>query len=285
MKILLRPNFHRPHTYQGTKDVLDKLRSLGLTPLLTCEDAEQLEDTSHCRTGELETLLEQCDFLMPIGGDGTVLSEVNHAVSAGKPLIGINAGRVGFLTQLELGELESLELLAKGEYTLSQRMLIEVIIEKTDQINIYHGLNDIVLRRPGDDSSILDLSVKRKNKLILRQRADGMIFSTPTGSTAYSLSAGGPVVDPEMEAIILTAICPHSAFSRSIVLDSNGTYQALEDHNHDKWGFSVTVDGYWLGNVEKGEQVSIRKSPSSIHLVDLGIRDFYKNLNDKLVTI
>ena len=286
MKILLRPNFERPLAPDATRKVIDRLKELDTKPLITHEDAEQLgEHATYCKKGNLDELLADCDVLMPVGGDGTVLKEKGNALKADRPVIGINAGRIGFLTELELGELEHLDKLVNGEYTISKRMLLEAYIDNSTKSDIYIALNDIVLRRYWENSSILDISVHQNSNLILRQRADGMMFSTPTGSTGYCLSAGGPVVAPEMEAILLTPICAHSTFKCSMVLDSNFVYNAKEDHDHDKWGFSVDVDGRKIADIKKGEQVIVRKSDKQIKLINLGIRDFFRNFNEKLVSI
>lgn len=284
MKVFLRPNFQRLGATEGTLQVAEELKKLDIVPLLEVDDWLSLGSPSGFETGPLQEMLTNCDMLLAVGGDGTVLHEAGLAMEADKPIFGVNAGRIGFLTQLELSELSHLEQLVKGEYVLSRRMLLEALIERNGEEYAYPALNDIVLRRE-DTNHILDVSVFHRQGLILRQRADGLIFATPTGSTAYSLAAGGPVVSPDMEAVLLTPICPHNTFRCSLVLPADQLYEAREDHRHEKSGFTVSVDGNIICESGECNRVRVRKSGKSLLMVDLGLRDFYRNLNDKLITI
>lgn len=286
MKVLLRPNFQRQQALEGAGEVIHTLLSLGLVPMIAEEDAKRIQVKEGCVVGDYNTLLAECDLIMPIGGDGTVLHESLTALDADKMVLGINAGRLGFLSQLELSELAHLARLRDGNFDISKRMLIEVEIRNQSGSKVYSALNDIVINRK-ETNQILDISVfdTGGDRLILRQRADGIIFATPTGSTAYSMSAGGPIVSPEMEAILLTSIAPHTAFCRGLVLPTSVEYYIREDHENEQTGFVISTDGQLQHVVEAGEEICIivRKSQQTIRFVDLGLRDFYKNLNEKLV--
>ena len=279
--VLIRPNLMRRNTSQVLSQIIQKLREIEITPMISSSDSHALDESACCVVDDDSSLLEACDIIMTIGGDGTVLRAVHDAIKTDKPLIGVNAGRVGFLTQLESSELELLERLARDDYTVSGRMLLEAEFETKQGIITAVALNDIVMRRE-DTNHILSMNVHQGEQLVLTQRADGIIFATPTGSTAYSLSAGGPVVFPDMDACLLTPICSQGTFRCSLVLPPDRTYTVTETGMYELKGFAVSADGCFLGVCNK---VEIRRSQKQIKLIDLGYRSFYQNLNDKLVRI
>ena len=281
ISVLIRPNLMRRNTTQVLLQIIKKLRDFNIVPMLSSEDAQCLEECVDCVIADDAKLLADCNIIMTVGGDGTVLRAVRDAVNTDKPLIGVNAGNVGFLTQIESSELELLERLAKSEYTVSGRMLLETEFQTDKGTTTAIALNDIVMRRE-DVNHTLSMSVHQGERLVLRQRADGIIFATPTGSTAYSLSAGGPVVFPDMNVCLLTPICSHGTFRCSLVLPPDETYTVTETGVHEKTGFAVSADGYFLGVCNK---VEIRRSQKQVKLIDLGCRSFYQNMNDKLVHI
>jgi Predicted sugar kinase len=279
MKILLYPNFSRGNVKSGALATLEKLCQLGLQPMLADFNRENLA-SPRCIYAPLEQALQECDLILSIGGDGSVLYAAQDAVRAGKPLMGINRGRVGFLTQLEMSELDYLSLLAKGEYRLSPRMMLEVEYELDGQLCKKIALNEVVVRRK-DPFRMLNFRVWHgENQMLLHQRADGAIFATPTGSTAYSLAAGGPVLSPEMTAVILGAICPHASFPYTLVRPCEVTYH-IEDL--DAVGFLVIADGQQTVALQPGQEARIRRYERPLQLVDLGVRDFYDNLEEKLI--
>ena len=281
VSVLLRPNIARPNTVQVTLKLIKKLSELGMTPMLSDSAAKNFDGPKGCVIDNYDALLEACDIIMTVGGDGTVLRAVRDAVATNKPLIGVNAGNVGFLTQLESSELEHLQILASGGYTISSRMLLEARFETANGETTAIALNDIVMRRE-DINRTLSMSVHQGERLVLRQRADGVIFATPTGSTAYSLSAGGPVVFPDMNACLLTPICSHGTFRCSLVLPPDETYTVTETGIYEQNGFAVSADGRFLG---VGKMVEVRRSQKQLRLIDLGHRGFYQKLNDKLVQV
>lgn len=281
MNILLYPNLEKTNGLNCTRQVVQTLCSLGAVPMLD----EGLRDTVQqpgCCWGRFAELLPRCDVLVPVGGDGTIMRAARHAVTADKPILAVNAGRVGFLTQVEIDELSNLQYLVKGEYSIVQRMMLEAILVQGGKPRRFSGLNDIVVSR-ADADKIVDIHVHEEGRQIVRHRADGLIFSTPTGSTAYSLSAGGPVVDPRMAAVLLTPVCPHSTFHRSMVLPADGCEYAVTDVSaHNPKGLAVTVDGRRVGRIHSGQTLVVRKSPAMVQFVDLGLRSFYESVNEKL---
>jgi NAD+ kinase len=277
MKILLKPNLERRNTADVLREIVTRLVGFGAVPMLAEPDLAALGDAPGCVAGDGEALLADCDVLMSVGGDGTMLAEAVDAIRADKPIIGINSGHVGFMAQLEPSELDELERLVNGRYKIRNRMLIDAIVESDGKRQSFTALNDVVMRCE-DANRILTFNVHKYKKLVLNQRADGIIFATPTGSTAYSLSAGGPVVSPNLPALLLTPICPHGTFRCSLVLTPTGTYTVTEA-GEDKPGFMVSVDGRHHGCYHK---VEIMRSQREIKFIDLEYRDFYRNLSEKL---
>jgi NAD+ kinase len=235
------------------------------------------------RKGEpLELLAEHdfaaCDIVIPIGGDGTVMRTAREAARHGKPVLGVNAGKLGFLTQLEADEIEELEKLFTGGYKLYKRMMLDALLGETGE---YTALNDIVAGH-SDAGRLVEFEVFKDEIPIARQRADGVIFSTPTGSTAYSMSAGGPVVSPELSLIVMTAICPHSRLGNSLVLSPEGVYTVREINKEHGEGMNVTIDGHNIGKLRPGETLIVKRSETFVQFIDLGLREFFGNLNQKL---
>lgn len=281
MKILLYPNVEKPNVHASTQKTVEKLLKMHLQPMLDDRFRSLVGEWDGCLYGKFSELLGLCDVLMPIGGDGTIMRSARHAAHAGKPILAVNAGRLGFLSQIEPHELGSLRLLIEGKYSIVQRMMLEAVLVQGGKPRRFTALNDVVISR-SDADKIVDIHVHQGEKLIARHRADGLIFSTATGSTAYSLSAGGPIVDPELHLILLTAVCPHSTFNRSMVLPSHCEYTVSEKSAFNPKGLTISVDGRRIGKIHNEETVLVRKSGVSASFIDLGLRSFYTCVNEKL---
>ena len=282
MKLFLRPNLKKEESAQCTRVVVEELLRLGLVPMVENRIGQHL-GLQNCVTGELPDLMEQCEVLVPIGGDGTLMRCAADAVRADKPILGINAGRIGFLTQLETCEISQLGRLKDGQYRMTERMMLEgVVVDETGaEKQRFIALNDIVATR-GEMNSVADVEVFQGERLITRQRGDGMIFATPTGSTAYSLSAGGPVVDPELEVVLLTAICPHATFRCTMTLPGWHTYTLREAVVNRSQDLMIAADGRRVITIAAKECLMVRKHGKKAKLIDLGLHDFYESLNEKL---
>ena len=180
-----------------------------------------------------DEIIEICDIIIAVGGDGTVTKYASDAALHSKPILGINAGHLGFLSGLEKTEISRLTAVLKGEYKLRNRMMLyaEVFNEKGERIYAEYCVNDAVVGR-AHSSRMVDISIELDSKPFSNHRADGVIFSTPTGSTAYSMSAGGPVVDPHIECILVTPVCSHSLNARSVVCSSESSL--IIKNNSDK---------------------------------------------------
>jgi NAD+ kinase len=216
--------------------------------------------------------ITDCDVMITIGGDGTILRAGGAAAKHSKPLLGINMGRLGFMATLEPNELDKLERLKSGKYIISRRMLLSVVIDGKPHIVV----NDVVLHREAT-SRLSEIAVCRNDTEVLKVRADGMIVATPTGSTAYSLSAGGPIIEPELECFLVTAICPHCLFCRPMVFTADSPITIT---THD---VSVSIDGCEVAKRSSVREITVTKSNCLLDLIDLDDNSFYNSIHNKLM--
>lgn len=223
-----------------------------------------------------DELYKSADIVIVIGGDGTIIRYAKRAALDDKPVLGINAGRVGFLANVEQNELHLLSKLKNGGYKIEPRMMLNVkICENGKTVGEYNALNDAVITS-GFISRIVDIWAYVSGDAI-NYRADGLIISTPTGSTAYSMSAGGPIIDPGTENICITPICSHSLSAKPILLSAN-TVIKLKAYSKKRTEIFLTVDGRKVANIKPYSDIFITKSDKSAKLVRLNERSFYKTL-------
>lgn len=224
MTAALYVNLTRKNAYKVALDVIDELEKLEIKILMPEEFRSDFSFSCISFVSSSD-FIRHSDFLISIGGDGTIIHSAHRAAAFDKPILGINAGRLGFLAGLEKEELYLLKSLKENNYTVDSRMMLSVKhFENEKLIKEYVCLNDVVVAR-GNSLRLCDVGVKSEGRLIFDYQADGLIIATPTGSTAYSLSAGGPVVDTSIESMILTPICNHSLFSRSMIFKPDCTLQ------------------------------------------------------------
>ena len=228
---------------------------------------------------EFETV-ENADIAISIGGDGTIIHTAKDAAVLGKPVLGVNCGRLGFVAGLEPSELESVSRLLSGDYTVDERMMLEISVIKQNETHCAYALNDVTVTN-GAVSRMIDLDVLLNGEFITSYRADGLILATPTGSTAYSLSAGGPVIEPHMKCILLTPICPHSLFSRSVLFSDDSEVTILKGKESRENPY-VTIDGRMSEPICSGDRIVVRKAAISARFIRLNSKNFYTILNDKL---
>ncbi len=229
---------------------------------------------------KIDEMFKNCDIAVTVGGDGTIIHAAKYAANAEKPLIGVNVGRLGFAADVEPDEIDSLGRLVSGDYTTQERILLDVEVIKNNESRHYLAVNDAVIAR-GQLSKIIDLHLSLDGEEISKYRADGLLFSTPTGSTAYSLSAGGPILSPQMECILLTPVCPHSLFSRSVLFDGKSEL-SVSVKIPSECCCVLTVDGEENVDILADDRVIIKKSDLKLQLISLHNRNFYKLLNEKL---
>jgi NAD+ kinase len=215
------------------------------------------------------------DVVVAVGGDGTMLEAVRVALEADLPVLGINAGHVGFLTRVEPGRLEpALDALAAGQWAESRRMTLQARVPgRPDAV----GLNDVVVEK-AVSQHVVKISVVVGDKRLVSYRADGVVVATPTGSTAYTFSAGGPLVDPELEALVVTAVAPHNLFARPIVFRPEVALRLTVDDDRPA---RVNVDGRTLAILAPGEQVEVERGERAARFVELWPRHFAVSVREK----
>lgn len=272
MKIALIINSSKQNALPIAKDAIEVLSNSGAEVLLTKEHKELAPSAS---TVEEDQLYGIADILVVIGGDGTIIHSAKKAAEYKKPVLGINAGRLGYLAGLEGNELSKLSNLITGDYTVKKRMLLSVTVGDKE----YCALNDAVISK-GPLSRMIDMSVTLSGEQI-SYRADGLIAATPTGSTAYSLSAGGPVVDPELESIILTPICPQSLYARPILVHPEESIEIIARPPEDT-GAYLTVDGEEVCPISADSVVKIKRHEHrAVGIIKLQKGVFLNALADK----
>lgn len=219
------------------------------------------------------------DVILVIGGDGTLLSVAKTAVQLNVPVVGINSGRLGFLSEIEQDEIEDgINKILEGDYVIEERMLLCTSLDDRETI----ALNDVVVTRANATLKILDLDVYIDDEYVDDFKADGIIIATPTGSTAYSLSAGGPIVDPSLDSMIITPICPHKMYSRTIIVppEKNVKVKCKTSIDNDA---VVAADSELLGKLLCNESVTIGVAQQKFKLIRLKGYKFFGVLHNKLM--
>ena len=274
------PNLTKKDAQFHTERIIDQLHRFGTAVSMDqrYQEAFPARGVQFCE--DFYQGLDACDVVVAVGGDGTIIHAAKHAAMAGKPVLGINVGRLGFVAGLEVDELEKLEQLVSGRYAVENRILLQVDSVLGGLHQTYYALNDAVIAR-GSLSRILDFKVLFNSSNMCDYRADGLIFSTPTGSTAYSLSAGGPVIDPSMECILLTPICPHSLLARTVVFGGDAVLEIHAVRDADSEIF-LTVDGERAVPVPDCCSIYIKRSGYRAQIIKLKQNNFYEVLNQKL---
>lgn len=278
MKAAVFPNFQKQNALECAREVCDILHKNGIEVWIDQGYKNEFYDKYMVKFGFFDGFVKESDFAIAIGGDGTILKCAGHIVECHTKLLGINTGRLGFMSALESDQLEYLKRLRTGEYSVTERMMLECEISGGKKICT--ALNDITIS--GMYSGICDFSIYDEKGEIGKYRADGAVFSTPTGSTAYSLSAGGPIIDPDMECIEMTLICPHSLFARPMIFPS-GKKIRFQTSDKNRQSIFVSVDGNEPVAVENGDIVEIRRSEDKINLISMNDNSFYNSLNRKIM--
>lgn len=276
MKISLIVNKDKARAGEVAESAVRVLSPLG-AELLSCADCP-VDGTTVMETAE--DIIRACDIVVTVGGDGTIIHNAKFAAAYNKPLLGINLGRVGFVANIEPEELKELEKLVTGSYRIQRRMLLDITVENGGEEQRFTALNEAVLHRDMM-ANIAEMSVELDGERIISYRADGMMFTTPTGSTAYSFSAGGPVIEPDMRCILLTPVCPQALASRQVVFGENAVLSARVQPV-SAFRCIMTVDGEYHIPISSDDTVTVRRSPKELQLIILKEKNFYKLLNEKL---
>ena len=280
--VILTPNPYRDKNFQTVRNAMQILKDAGIQPkvCLPFEVDRTYDLPRDLRFSKLERELPNADLVICFGGDGTILHMAKAATRKGIPILGVNIGTMGFMAELESTELDKLALLSGDNYTLDSRMMLDVTVQRDRDI-IFHDicLNDVVITK-GSVARIVHLSVECDGVQAMECGGDGIIVSTPTGSTAYNLSAGGPIVEPEAKNIIITPICAHDVTSKSIVASDKRVIRVQMVHNARRNAF-LSVDGGKSLRLNMGDVATIKKSHLETKLIRLKDRSFFDVVNAK----
>jgi NAD+ kinase len=264
--------------------ILDWLDERGLEPVLETDTAGLATGAAGRATCRKDDLPRRVDLVLVLGGDGTLLGMASRIAVAGAaiPILGVNFGSLGFLTEVTLPELyRSLESAVAGTAEIDRRMMLRARVLRADRAAVERiVLNDVVVTR-GALSRIIDLSVSVESQFVARFKADGLIVATPTGSTAYNLAAGGPIIEPAVDAMVLTPIAPHTLTNRPIVIpgDSEVRIQPLVD-DYDE--IVATFDGQFGYPLQADDVVAVRRAEQPMLLVRASTRSYFEILRQKL---
>lgn len=281
-KVILTPNPYRDKDFQTVRQAMAVLEEVGIESkiCLPFEVDKTFALPKDLRFSRLDREIQNADAVICFGGDGTILYMAKHATRAGIPILGINIGTMGFMAELESTEMEALKRLANDDYRVENRMMLDVSLYRGRDI-IYHdiGLNDVVISK-GAIARIVHLSVECDGVQAMECSGDGIIVATPTGSTAYSLSAGGPIVEPEADSILITPICAHDVVSRSIVTSDKRVITVGLTKNARRNAF-LSVDGGKALKMNMGDVAKIRRSNLQTKLIRLKDHSFFDVVNMK----
>lgn len=285
MKIVLSSN---PYRDKGMRVALEARRILehaGAQTVLCLpfqpKKGDRLELPRQLPLSLLEKELPTADLLICFGGDGTILHAARDATQCGVPILGVNTGSVGFMAELERGELPLLTPLAHGMYTVEERMMLDVRVLRGGKV-VYEdsALNDAVISK-GSMARVAEMEVLADRVKITGLTGDGVIVATPTGSTAYSMSAGGPIVEPTSKSIIVTPVCAHQLAARAMVLAPERVVTVQLPRGNRKYLY-LSVDGGKAVRLTGSDRVEISQGARSTQLVRLADRSFYQVINQKL---
>ena len=285
MKVVLSPN---PYRDRGLKVAIQAKRVLERAGVRTAvclpfelEGANRSELPGDLVYSEMEKELPGADMLICFGGDGTILHAARDAYPWDIPILGVNMGSVGFMAELEHGELEKLAQVGTGKYATELRMMLDVAVRRGREVLRRDvALNDAVITK-GAVARVIDLAVRADGVRIYDYSGDGVILSTPTGSTAYSMSAGGPIVEPTAENILVTPICAHSLQAKPLVMGRDRLVSVRLGRTARKTAY-LSVDGGRAFKLSGGDVVEVRRSQKYTRLVRLTAHSFYENINQKL---
>lgn len=273
--IIVIPNPNKDQGYKVTDAVVKKLTSLGFNTYL--DEKYRSSDISGVT---YYTELPCVDLIVVIGGDGSVIDASRIALKLNVPLLGVNLGKVGYMVELDPDKLDTLELLVSGEYKVEDKMLLTVtkVTDKGGILSDRLAVNDIVISHD-NYFGIADFRVENEQGDHVHYRADAVILSTPQGSTAYSLSAGGPIISHSLDSITVTPVCPHSFFNRSIVY---GADERITISNISDERLNISVDGRFFDTLLKDESCIVSKGDKRISMITFSEKNVFSTLSKKI---
>ncbi len=286
LKIALITNYNFAEKANAAMAVADRLIREGGEVLIAAFNREKLVRTHRHRPEfrylPIDPLYAEADIVIVLGGDGSILEAARRAAAGGTPILGINFGRLGYMAELEAGQLDELHRLFTGEYTLERRMMLRVdLLGSGGELKSFcYALNDAVVSN-GSVARVIDLELAENGETVTTYRADGLIIATPTGSTAYSMSAGGAIVDPSVGCFCVTPICPHSFAARPLIFSDRSVLEIRNICVREKMLY-LTVDGKMSFELLRGQSVRVTRSRLETKLVRFRKSGFYRVLCRKL---
>lgn len=283
MKVILSPNPYRDRGLKAAQNAARILRESGVETCycLPFEPDPHFDLPKHLVYADMDSELADADMLVCFGGDGTLLHAAKQAYDNGVPIMGVNMGSVGFLAELEHSELKRLNQVARGEYTVESRMMLDVaLIHEGEEIFSDRALNDAAITK-GAVARVVEMSLFSDGQQISSLSGDGVVVATPTGSTAYSLSAGGPIVEPTADNLVITPIAAHALQAKSFVLSRDRVVEVRLARQARKNAY-LSVDGGRAVRLSGGDVIRISRSVHSVKLVRITQRSFYQILLSKL---
>jgi NAD+ kinase len=272
--------FKNPEVDETIKALIDYMSSLNEKVLIDAETAAVLKDTQLTPVSRAE-LIKQCDLLIVVGGDGSLLHAAQLVVNNEVPILGINRGRLGFLTDINPQNLAKIKAVLEGDYILEKRFLLTAQVTQHGKvIGQSDALNEVALI-PNSVPHMSEFEIYINNQFVCSQHSDGLIVATPTGSTAYALSGGGPILHPELDAMVIVPMFPHTLTLRPIVIEGNQTITIVITPNNVTTP-RVTCDSQAFINASAGSRITICKKPQKLHLIHPVDYDYYESLRSKL---
>ena len=279
IKAAIIPNTQKDKDLVLTKKLIATLKEHGadvLLPFALCDCG--INADFH----EEEELFSNADFAVTVGGDGTILRIAEQLSDKQIPVIGVNLGRVGFMAEIEPEELNLIEKVIKGNYTVEKRMMLNVSLVREDKcLYTYRALNDVVVSK-GNISKIAELELFYNSSPLTVLNGDGVIISTPTGSTGYSLSAGGAIIDPTIDCMIMTPVCPHSLFNVRPIIFSSNSHLQIKDVKPGEKNTYMTIDGKFNIQLKYSDVVDVSVSDKTVDLIKIKKEDFYQKVYNKI---
>lgn len=277
--IALFVNRERDIDLSATREVISLLKKYNKTIYLDMALKDEI-DIPDILYAQGAGMFECCDAIFALGGDGTILKIVNQAAEYGIPVAGINLGHLGFLTMAERNDLSNIAKIFKGDYTVEHRMMVDVRIVTNSKVNqVFSALNDVIIR--GDSAKMISLTAEVDGTEASRYLADGIIIATSTGSTAYSLSCGGPIVHKGLDCMIMTPVCPHTMKSRCMVIPPESKIVVKFDATYSS-EVDLKVDGITVKRLGANEYIEVVRSERRVPMINVNSRGYFDVIREKL---
>ena len=276
-------NTDKPRFWELLEPILKWAEQKKILPHITTRIKDQLPNNFKYKVEVIESAdnFKNIDFLLTLGGDGTMLSAARAVEYRGTPILGIHLGELGFLAKITTDVMfERLDMVANANYEIQKRMVLKGQIINNEESSTFYALNDFVIDR-GKSHRLITLTLKANDRYVADYKADGLIIGTPTGSTAYALSAGGPIIMPKLKAMVVVPISPHTLNLRPIVLPDDRTLEVTFP-NDGSDGIAFAIDGQVNQYLDQNSKIIINKAPYDINMIDYKDSNYFDNLQRKM---